>query len=314
MTTETTNSPATSSAAPIAGAMIVIGVDGSLSSSVALDLVAHLGFESARFTLVYTVESPLTDVSYPDEDAPSPLRDWLRESATIGRGILRNAGESIRRRDPAVEERVEYGDPAAVLLRIAQQEQADLVVVGNNRRSRLDDILLGSTARAIVRACPQHVLVARSKGAEALDPVVVFATDDSPEAKRCLDEFIRLAPKWTSRVYVLTVNEIDSGAAAMLVRGLPHFKRTAEDWIANGLREEAESQCVRLREAGFEAVPLVVEGGNAALAIADACDTVGASLIVVASSPRGFWDRWLNGSVTESLFENDSRSLLILRP
>jgi nucleotide-binding universal stress UspA family protein len=174
--------------------------------------------------------------------------------------------------------------------------------------------LLGSTARRLLHESPRHVLIARSKGPTEAPLVAVVATDDSPESERCIDEFLRLAPRGLSKVYILTVNEVDAGAASMLVRGLPHLKEKAERWIEQGLRKEAEAQCARLEWEGFDAEPLIVEGGDPATAISTACDTVDANLIVLASPPHGFWDRLIKGSVAEDIFADDSRSLLLLRP
>ncbi len=100
----------------------------------------------------------------------------------------------------------------------------------------------------------------------------------------------------------------------MLVQGLPHLKDKAELWVERGMRDEAEAQCARLRAEGFDAALLVVEDEDVAAAISRACDEVGASLVVVAASPHGFWGRLLNGSVTEDLLDNDARSLLVVRP
>jgi nucleotide-binding universal stress UspA family protein len=55
-----------------------------------------------------------------------------------------------------VEHRLEQGDPATQILRIAQETGCDLVVMGTHGRTGLDRLLMGSVAEEVVRraACP----------------------------------------------------------------------------------------------------------------------------------------------------------------
>jgi nucleotide-binding universal stress UspA family protein len=55
-----------------------------------------------------------------------------------------------------VEHRLEEGDPATQILRIAQETGCDLVVMGTHGRTGLDRLLMGSVAEEVVRraSCP----------------------------------------------------------------------------------------------------------------------------------------------------------------
>jgi universal stress protein A len=54
------------------------------------------------------------------------------------------------------ERRLETGDPATEVLRVAKQIKADLIVIGTHGRTGLNRLLMGSTAEQIVRraSCP----------------------------------------------------------------------------------------------------------------------------------------------------------------
>jgi nucleotide-binding universal stress UspA family protein len=56
----------------------------------------------------------------------------------------------------AVRERLEAGSAPEQILRVAAEEQADLVVLGTSTHGRLGRLLLGSTSKAVVRGatCP----------------------------------------------------------------------------------------------------------------------------------------------------------------
>jgi nucleotide-binding universal stress UspA family protein len=55
-----------------------------------------------------------------------------------------------------VEHRLEEGDPATQILRIAQETGCDLVVMGTHGRTGLDRLMMGSVAEEVVRraSCP----------------------------------------------------------------------------------------------------------------------------------------------------------------
>jgi nucleotide-binding universal stress UspA family protein len=61
-----------------------------------------------------------------------------------------------------VEARLERGDPAAEILRTADEFGAELIVMGTHGRSGIGRLLMGSVAEAVLRDAPCPVLIARS--------------------------------------------------------------------------------------------------------------------------------------------------------
>jgi nucleotide-binding universal stress UspA family protein len=59
---------------------------------------------------------------------------------------------------PPVERRLEDGDPAETIVRVAGEEGADLIVLGTHGRGALGKLLLGSVAEKVVRRAPCPVL------------------------------------------------------------------------------------------------------------------------------------------------------------
>ncbi len=55
------------------------------------------------------------------------------------------------------------GDPAAEIVRLAQEREADLVIVGTHGRTGLSRLLMGSVARNVLLHAPCSVLVVRSQ-------------------------------------------------------------------------------------------------------------------------------------------------------
>jgi nucleotide-binding universal stress UspA family protein len=61
----------------------------------------------------------------------------------------------------SVSHRLEEGDPAAEVLRVAQESGCDLIVMGTHGRTGLRRVVLGSVAERVVRAAGCPVLTIR---------------------------------------------------------------------------------------------------------------------------------------------------------
>jgi nucleotide-binding universal stress UspA family protein len=62
----------------------------------------------------------------------------------------------------AVEHRLEYGDPAAVIVKVAEEIGADLIVMGTHGRTGLRRLLVGSVGEWVVRKAPCPVVTVRT--------------------------------------------------------------------------------------------------------------------------------------------------------
>jgi len=60
-----------------------------------------------------------------------------------------------------VARRLLAGDPAEALIRLAQTEDVDMIVMGTHGRRGLTRLLMGSVAEAVVRAAPCPVLTVK---------------------------------------------------------------------------------------------------------------------------------------------------------
>src|SRR5665648_354698 len=122
---------------------IVVGVDGSAPAEVALEFAAHeAALREARLLVVSAWESPMIVAPvgvYPVEAFQS-LRDDVES-------IVKAAVARVAELEPGVtcEGRVVEGQPAAVLLREAQD--AEMVVVGSRGYGGFASLLLGSVSQ-----------------------------------------------------------------------------------------------------------------------------------------------------------------------
>ena len=68
------------------------------------------------------------------------------------------------RTDIVVEHRLEFGDPADVILQTAEQIGCDLIVLGTHGRTGLRRLLMGSVAERVLRHAVCPVLTVRASG------------------------------------------------------------------------------------------------------------------------------------------------------
>lgn len=144
--------------------------DFSDRSGYALQLAAALARDyRARLVVLHVV--PRSVVAFGDGFLP-PESDDLRAEARELLDGLQVPGAGV-----PVERRLVEGDPAEVILHIARETPADLIVLGTHGRTGLDRLLSGSAAEHVVRRAPCPVLTVTNPF-----PMAVPAPPVVPEA------------------------------------------------------------------------------------------------------------------------------------
>jgi nucleotide-binding universal stress UspA family protein len=142
---------------------ILIATDGSRPS----ERAAEAGVELARLsgksvTAVYVADTgryseSVGDISHniADKVMASAREAVLSEGESATRKVEELAGAA----GISIEKRIVEGQPAAEILRLAEELPADLIVVGSMGRTGLSRFLLGSVAEKVVRNSKVPVLV-----------------------------------------------------------------------------------------------------------------------------------------------------------
>ncbi|HUE73828.1 MAG TPA: universal stress protein [Pirellulaceae bacterium] len=137
---------------------ILVPVDFSESSDAALDWATVLARDTGATLLIIHVETvPLTTGGGEYIYAiPEPATQELLER--LHKVVPRDSSIPIVHRLLA-------GDPAEAILRAAQSEGVDMIVMGTHGRRGITRLLMGSVAEAIVRRaeCPVLILKHTSK-------------------------------------------------------------------------------------------------------------------------------------------------------
>lgn len=142
---------------------ILLATDGSAASAHAVALAVRLARGcGARLTAVYVVDPyPFMGVG---ETNPTGFQAYMAAAQRQAEQAHASVTTACSQGGPAVDlqlRRIEEMNPASGILQAAEEEGADLIVVGSHGRAGLNRLVLGSVAAKVVAQSPIPVLVAR---------------------------------------------------------------------------------------------------------------------------------------------------------
>lgn len=139
---------------------ILFPTDFSHTGDAALELATVLAKDADATLLIVHVEEP--PVAYGGGEMyyglPEPAHDEIKR-------MLQEVKPT--RDDVKFEHRLVTGDPPSAVVRLAEEENVDLVVMGTHGRTGLSRLLMGSVAEAIVRRAKCPVLTYKHTAKEA---------------------------------------------------------------------------------------------------------------------------------------------------
>lgn len=143
---------------------ILVGVDGSESALTAVTTAAGLGkTHDSDLVLVHVVQiSAIADQALKMsatehlKDNPKTIMEKLSQDVLDqARAHARDAGLA----DERITTLTTDGNQARQLIEAAEQQKADLIVVGSRGRGRLEGMLLGSVSQKIAALAPCPCLI-----------------------------------------------------------------------------------------------------------------------------------------------------------
>ena len=134
---------------------IVLGTDGSTGAEAAVAKVIDLmGGKDATVHLVcaFPGRSTLERLGMSAKQEPADLRG-------VAADVLGRAETRLREAGFAVEKHAREGDPANVIIDVADTEDAELIVVGSRGATGLSRFMLGSVAAKLSHHAPRSLLI-----------------------------------------------------------------------------------------------------------------------------------------------------------
>ena len=249
------------------------------------------------------------------ERLPALIEDATREGERLTQAGARRISSAGYEAFP----KTAPGHPRSDISCFAKEWGADLILVGSHGHGALGRFLLGSVAQAVLRTAPCSVEIVRS--AHDSSPFkVLFATDGS-ECSVAAARAIAKQPWPRGSVFkVLSVEELMVSGNQMDASSLSAvYPASLLEELITQSREQARSAVEGAKDILRGAGLTLVDGdlfplGEPRSVILDTAKAWGAHLIVLGSHGRRGLDRFLMGSVSETVAIHAPCSVQVVRP
>ena len=284
---------------------ILLAVDGSDQSYYAARALEHLK-QADTITAMHAI-----DVPYPA--FPMVMPEVAGEIYTVAEKRLREEGEHALQfvrsvlppKTASVSTRLETGRPAETILSVADEEKADMIVLGARGLGPVKELLLGSVShRVLAHAHCPTLIVNRAMVSLSRILFPVQGPEDAEAAIRFL------ATKPFKNPGEITVLCAEPYAQPTWPAGSPN-KPLADD-LFKITERFAEDVVAKLVALGYRATP-VVRAEAPGAAILKHAETTNPDLILMGSRGLGGVSRFLLGSVSHAVLNRAPCPVLIFR-
>jgi nucleotide-binding universal stress UspA family protein len=142
---------------------IIVGTDGSSTADKAVEVAGQLARACGAAVHVVTAYRPVRAAAYAGAGAmapPLPPSAWLGDDERVAaEEVVRRAGERLAQAGVSANSVARLGEPADA---IAEEVEADLIVVGNRGMTGVRRYLLGSVADRVAHHAPCSVHIAHT--------------------------------------------------------------------------------------------------------------------------------------------------------
>lgn len=275
---------------------ILIGFDGSSQAMAGARWVAGLRLGARDEVIVATVirEPAMLRVHTFLHPADGFDQAAWRDSEEEVRPFVEEALSIVRTQGCSVRSVIRQGRPTETLVALAEEREADLVVVGSSGRSPIESLVLGSVTQELLQAMPTALLVARPSVPEPSH--VLLATDGSSHSISAASYLAQLPLPDDVSIGVMTA-----------CCDVPHEDSDEREQAV----ESVDAAAAILDTAGWRTTSHIRVGEPRA-AILAAIDELGIDLLVTGARGLGSLSSLLLGSISRSMAQTAPCSVLVV--
>jgi nucleotide-binding universal stress UspA family protein len=285
---------------------ILFATDGLASSLVAEELTAFVAKKfKSKVTVIHAIFStssesiglPLTRPAkegriYLSPRAPEVFEEISASLKQRGTAIVANAVAFFKEEGIEVDQRIENGDVAEVILNEAESGSYGLITMGFSGETKRKPHL-GSVTKKVALNAKTSVLIARER--EISKILVPF--DGSENSLKAFEHAVSLARETDSKITLMNVMDTNF----FMVQ--PELSREVGKKILSQAADKAEGVKIYQR----------LEPGNPAETTIRIAQDEDFDLIVMGSRGHGGMKRWLLGSVSDHVIHHTDRSVLLVK-
>jgi len=142
---------------------IVVGTDGSDTATEAVRQATELAQLLGASVHLVSAYEPIGEGRLREErqQVPDDMQ-WMVNPREDVDATLRQAAERIKETGVKAETYAREGDPADAILDVAEEQKADLIIVGNKGMTGAKRFLLGSVPNKVSHHAPCSVMIIRT--------------------------------------------------------------------------------------------------------------------------------------------------------
>ena len=258
-------------------------------------------------------------------DLPSPSmygEAYLAPEEHLNRNLdyaRRHIAESMADQSVRWEPRICVGQPAEEVLRIAREDQAEVVVTATHGRKGLKRFLLGSVTERLMRTLPCPLLVVRD-GDPARTPSdaerlrfsrILVGCDFSPDADLAFAHALSLAQEFQSELHLAHVIEMPTYTE--LLNPVLEHRQSSSAAIKEFIQGKLDALVPEDARHWCSASTVMLEGQPYEQLLKYAEQTA-IDLIVLGSRGHGLIDTMLIGSTTDRVIRNATCPVFSVSP
>jgi nucleotide-binding universal stress UspA family protein len=278
---------------------VLIPTDGSQRAEHAVGHGLALAHKyGATVHALYVVDSDELPSSLEELPEASDLQSDLKSA---GNEALTHIETQAHALGPKIETEIRVGSPVSEILTYTNEIDADLLVMGPHRQSRLERFLRKSVVEAVIRETSVPVLSVQSDNVSRTADYqkVLLATDGRVGANRATMYALDIASTYDATLHALTVLE----QRLLRSSSLRSYLENEADRTLRRVTKAAAQQNISVVTAQREGVPHEE--------IVTYAERYGMELVVMGSSNRPSIDLLFMGSVATNTFRSIQCPLLI---
>lgn len=290
----------------------IVALDLSEASDLIMDCVPHLKkFGTEKINLVVVVPIPYSSKrkEFSTDEQRQKLKEYKKK--------LEDHGFEVRFE---IRSGVHFYPPTEILAE-AEECGADYVVIANRGHSKVQEMLLGSTATEVLQrsALPVYLLnvevewndddvdnrrLVLSQSAEKSLNHILYATDFSETADRAFDAVKHFEGKGlVEKVSIVHVQ----GHHYMALSDPATFEE-----VTQKNREQLDKMRNELSDNTRENAEIIVTFGTPAKEIVSAAENNNATMLVIGSQGKGFMEKFFIGGVSSQITRISNIPVLLI--
>ena len=287
---------------------LLLALDGSTGSDAVVREVASRTWPAGSECCVLMAIDPFFFTK-------APL--LLAEAKKGAQETLNENAETLKKTGLKLSTEVLLENPRHGIPRAASDLKTDLIVMGSHGRGAFGRLLMGSTAQAVLRRASCSVEIVRDTPKKTTKDGGVFRVLVATDGSECADAAVRSVAEqpWPTET---EIRVISTPELPLMTGAYPYYPpevleeaaKTNEDHAKEAVQKGVET----LKKIGLRVSGEVTEAQESPVrAILGIADIWGADLIVLGSHGRRGFDRYVMGSVSETVALHAHCSVEVVR-